>query len=262
MSDVINPIVRALTVLTAMNRQPQCSLHLLHLATGIPKPTVHRLLQTLKSEGYVRSDVVKGTYSLTEKVRQLSDGYTQRDLLVEVAEPILMGITRRTGLPLAIGIREEASMVVRYSSMPYSPIGHENTTLGHSHDMLHSGMGQAYIAFCSETERSVLYELLRARIDDPKDWTPLLKDLEEAVRLTRLRGYGFRQPKNRGHSATMAVPVMDEGSLAGVVSLTMFGALLVGSAVGDCIDVLNGASSAVALALDARRVGYAKGGAG
>jgi len=243
MSEVIGPVARALDVLRAMNHQPQSTLLSLHHATGLPKSTLHRLLATLRSEGYVRIDVVLGRYTLTAKVRELSEGYGEPEGVVDSAAPVLRHITRSTGLPLAIGVLDQGRIVVRYSSMPYSPIGSEHSTIGHAHDLLRSGMGQAFLAWCSETQRARLMQRLLLDISDTDGGErPKMQSVEmqvrEAIAATRARGYGFRPAEGRGASATLALPVLLDGDVVAVVSLTTFGALLVQDGLQECLAVL------------------------
>lgn len=252
MTNVIGPIVRALNVLRAMNHQPQSSLLSLHHATGLPKSTIHRLLMTLKSEGYVRADVVKGTYSLTEKVRCLSEGFTEYDLVVEVGAPILLKTTRATGLPLAIGVLDRGQIVVRYSSMPYSPIGSTHTTVGNTHDLMQSGMGQAYMAFCGDAERERLMLLLKSTFTGQDEWSNTEAGLQRMLTAARHRGYGFRKSERRGASATIAVPLLYEDRMLGVLSLTTFGALLTSKTIHECLALLEQTQSAICSAVSAR----------
>ena len=44
----VNAAIRVIELLQAMNRQPVCSIHWLYQATGMPKPTIVRLMQTLE----------------------------------------------------------------------------------------------------------------------------------------------------------------------------------------------------------------------
>lgn len=245
MTKAINPVVRALDLLRALNQQPQSSLSRLHQATGLPKSTVHRLLMTLKSEGYVKNDVVKGVYSLTEKVRTLCDGYTEHDLVVEVGAAVLLRTTRETGLPLAIGTLHGGRIMVRYSSMPYSPIGSEHTTLGHVHDLMESAMGQAYLAYCPEPERERLVQLLATRKADSVEEAGLERRVGQAIALTRQRGYALRKPSKPGSSATVAIPLLLGDEILGVLGLTTFAALINDKSVGECLAVLTGARAEI-----------------
>ncbi len=250
MASVIGPVVRALNILRALNHQPQSTLLSLNQQTGLPKSTLHRLLMTLKSEGYVRADVAKGTYSLTAKVRYLSEGFTEHDRVVEVGAPILLKTTRATGLPLAIGILDRGRIVVRYSSMPYSPVGSEHTTVGHTHDLIQSAVGQAFLAYCGETERERLIQLLKSTTLDPAEWPVIEEQMRRSLAATLQRGYGLRKAEARGTSATVAVPLLLEGSILGVLSLTTFGALLTNETMHECVDLLRQTSLEISLAME------------
>lgn len=245
MTDAIGPVVRALEVLRAMNHQPQSTLLSLHQATALPKSTLHRLLATLRREGYVRIDVTKGRYFLTAKVRELSEGYTEQDGVVDLAAPVLRSTTRRTGLPLAIGVLDQGHIVVRYSSMPYSPIGSEHSTIGHAHDLLRSGMGQAFLAWCSDTQRTRLLQRLLLDERDADGGAAMQEQLRDAIISTRARGYGYRPADGRGASATVAVPVMMGDEVVAVLSLTTFGALLAQEGLRECLGVLRGCCAEV-----------------
>ncbi len=251
-TNAIGPVVRALNILRALNHQPQSSLQSLHQATGLPKSTIHRLLATLKSEGYVRADVVKGTYTLTEKVLCLSEGFSEPELVVEVGAPIVLRNTRATGLPLALGTLDRGHIVVRYSSMPYSPIGSEHTTVGHVHDLVHSGMGQAYLAYCGQAERDRLLQWMQASLPEPALWPPVEQDIQHQLATTRRRGYGLRKGQGRGSSTTLAVPLAHGDRVLGVLSLTTFSALLTPERLRECVDQLDRTRQEICAAVDER----------
>src|SRR6218665_2150223 len=61
----IRAVERAIDVLGALNRCPVCTLDMLHRKTGIPKPTLIRLLETLQGKGLVPRAAQYGAYSLT-----------------------------------------------------------------------------------------------------------------------------------------------------------------------------------------------------
>ena len=52
----IRSIERAFKVLQEMNLQPHSSIARLHEKTGLPKPTLVRILKTLEEAGYVEND--------------------------------------------------------------------------------------------------------------------------------------------------------------------------------------------------------------
>jgi len=246
MSTANQPILRTLELIREMNHRPHSTLAELHRDTGLPKPTLHRLLATLKAAGYVRADVAKGVYSLTSKVKELSEGFTEYELVVEVGRPILVDATRKYGVPLAIGILENERIKVRYSSMPYSPIASEHTTLGHTHELLNSGMGQAYLAFCSRAERNLLERQLISTCPNELSAREMLRAVNSSTAQTQKRGYGLRLPDTKSGTATLAVPITIPDRLLGVLSVTTFSRLMDRRSMHEYLEILRITSSEIA----------------
>ena len=219
--DAIRSISRALLLLRAMNASHKASLHELHLQTGLAKSTVFRILHTLQREGYVRTEGDAGLYRLTAKVHELSAGYTEKSVLVDVGSPLALQVTREIRWPLAIGTLDGDAVVVRYSTMPYSPLAVHATTLGQRLGLLDTAMGRVYLAFCGDAERSALMQLLRAASPDGQ-----IEDeahLADELRLIRHQGFAVRLPNARRSSATLAVPVLHGGQVIATLCLTTFG---------------------------------------
>src|ERR1700685_1908510 len=156
----IRSVRRAFALLRLLNQREVWDLHSLHESAQLPKPTVYRLLNTLRKAGYVQSDRGTGEYRLAERVQELAAGYTEKSLLVEIGAPGARSVTRRIRWPLALGTLSEDVIVVRYSTMPDSPLAVQTTTLGHRLGLLESAMGFAYLAFCPASEYEILISLL------------------------------------------------------------------------------------------------------
>jgi len=243
----IRSIARALELLTAMNERQPCTLNDLHIATGLPKPTVFRILSTLQHEGYVRREGALGLYHLTGKARRLGAAYSEKLLVVDVGAPLILKVTRSIKWPLAIGVIDGDAMVVRYSTMPYSPLAVQATTLGHRLGLLESAMGQTYLAFCDEGERSILLDILRTAAPHG---TIDHHELQATLELTRKRGYGLRLPKVSGASGTVAVPILRGRDIPGVLSMTTFGSAMNSKTVSTYTPVLAQTARDIATAMD------------
>lgn len=247
----IRAIARALELLLAMNETQPCTLSDLYATTGLPKPTIFRILSTLKKEGYVRREGAHGLYHLTEKTRRLGAAYNEKLLVVDVGAPLVVKVTKAIKWPLAIGVIDGDSMVVRYSTMPYSPLAVRATTLGRRLGLLDSAMGQAYLAFCEEGERTILADMLRASVPESD------AQLQEIVDTVRKRGYGLRLPKGNRISGTVAVPILRGRHIPGVLGMTTFGSAMNAKTVSTFLPVLTRTAQDIASAMDAREGGAA-----
>jgi len=245
----IRSIARALDLLYAMNERQPCSLAELHCATGLPKPTVFRILATLQREGYVKSEGTQGQYHLTAKVRRLGAAYSDKLLVVDVGAPLTLKVTRAIKWPLAIGVIDGDSMIVRHSTMPYSPFAVQATTVGHRLGLLRSAQGGAYLAFCDEAERSILLDMLQANA--ALGGMEAVERLREVLELTRKRGYGLRLAEKPGESASVAVPILRGSQIPGVISMTTFGRTMNSKTLSTFVPVLKRTAQEIARAMDA-----------
>jgi len=218
----IRSVSRVLQLLRALNQAPETSLQALHAATGLPKATLHRMLETLRLEGYVRGTGVPGLYCLTAKVMELSAGCGDRQRVVDMAMPMLIRATKALKWPLAISTLDQDAMVVRFSTMPYSPLASQPSTYGHRLPLARTAAGLTYLSFCSDVERGAALQMLRQNGLDAESQ----QRLGERIDRTRSQGYGLRLAAGAGETATLAVPLMLDHGLAASLSLTTFGSIM------------------------------------
>lgn len=216
----IRSVTRALDVLAAMNRQPVCSLDTLHHHTRIPKPTLVRILETLQSKGMVRRAPQYGAYCLTSEVRTLSSGFHGEPRLIEAAAAPAETLTRKIKWPLALAVLDGDAMIVRYSTIPNSPLALLHSTLNMRLSLVGRALGRAYLAFCSREERKALLEILRLS-EHPEDQMAQDKSsLQAMLRKTRQQGYALRAPGIRPVSGTLALPVLEDARVVATLGMT------------------------------------------
>lgn len=204
----------------ALNRHPVCSLDLLFQQTGIPKPTLVRLLETLQHRDLVARAPLYGAYSLASGVKQLSAGYHGEPRIVEAAVDLADALTRKIKWPLAVAVPDYDSVVVRYSTIPNSPLSLLHSTINMRLSLVARALGRAYLAFCGREERRALLDILmlsnREEDSIAKDRTTLLASL----RRIRQQGYALRAPGVRPVSGTLAVPVMEGQRVVATIGMT------------------------------------------
>tara|TARA_B100000315_G_C14552221_1_gene576415 strand:+ start:393 stop:749 length:357 start_codon:yes stop_codon:yes gene_type:complete len=73
---LVRGLQRGLQVLRVLNEKNYASVLEINRATGLPRTTIYRLLDTLIDAGYVKFGNREEGYCLTVQVRTLSEGYT------------------------------------------------------------------------------------------------------------------------------------------------------------------------------------------
>src|SRR5690348_15217309 len=145
----VHTVAKALRILEALNQSRVTPLAALHEITGMPKSTLVRLLDTLIHAGYVVRISRRDGYALTESVLRLSSGVRHRDMVVDVARPLMEAFTRQRKWQVSLATAESDAMVVRFTTRHMSPFSREQNFLNRRVHMIQSALGRAFFAYCS-----------------------------------------------------------------------------------------------------------------
>jgi IclR family mhp operon transcriptional activator len=204
----VNSVIRALNVLEALNRQRVTSLETLHQATALPKATLVRLLETLICAGYVLRVSRREGYALAHGVLRLSAGLRHRDLVVDVAQPLLDAFTRAQKWQVSLATSETDCMLVRLTTRHISPFSREENFLNRRVSMLMSAVGRAYLAACAAEEREVILRSLAAA-GEPEAIGEGLARTQAVLERTRRNGYATIGRPRDNPTRSFAVPIME-----------------------------------------------------
>jgi IclR family transcriptional regulator, mhp operon transcriptional activator len=222
-SEKVEAAARSLLLLEELNRHRVASIDILHRATRLPKSTVVRLMKSLCAMGYAVNDRRQGGYAVASRVKSLSNGFHGDPLVVEAARPWALAFTAQYQWPVAIAVLDGASVVVRFSTIPDSPVSPFHGTINTHLSLLCRGLGRAYLAFCPADERAMLLDML-ARSPEPEDG--LAADRRRALALlaaVRKQGFAERDPMVEPRSSgTLAAPVIVDRKVLATVGMTYF----------------------------------------
>lgn len=230
-SEALRTLERGLQVLEALQSNSILSLHELHLATRISKPSLLRILGTLEHAGYVSRRLVDGHYRISSfaRIGRKADRY---DRVAEAAGPVLDRLCQRIRWPSDLMVPAGDHMERRETSQPVSPFlihQTQRTRVGQAIGWLLTGVGRAYLAFCSEGERERILQRLRKSIKpedrlarDPKRLQQILAEVRQRGFATRDRafvgGYYGGPPFDDGLAA-IAVPLFDGTRAYGSINI-------------------------------------------
>lgn len=210
---VIEPVRRSFAVLEALSRRRTSTLSVLVEETGLPRPTVVRLLHTLAGLGYAQRVSRQQGYRLTDRVLGLSGSIRFVDHLVDAAIPHMSRFTSEHGWPLYLATLSYGAITIRHSTAPESPMSFEAAGLNTRRSVLVSALGRAWLAFCLEEERRAIL----------RDIGGLAPRQEAALRtaLDRVRrvGCAFTAPPRPTRIHGMAVPIHIGERMLGSLSM-------------------------------------------
>ena len=140
-------------MLEALSRRRTSTLTLLASETGLPRPTVVRLLHTLAALGYAQRVSRDQGWRLTDRVLGLSESIRFVDHLVDAAMPHMSRFTADHGWPLYLATLSSGAITIRHSTAPESPMAFEAAALNTRRSVLPSALGRVWLAFSGAEER-------------------------------------------------------------------------------------------------------------
>jgi len=218
----VQAVCRAFDILRTVNRLGIASIQQIHDATGFPKPTIVRMLETLVGEGYVARDNMCGGYCVTSRVHELTSGHQGISQIIEVARPFAIELTRNVKWPIGIGVLDDDAIAIKFWTGSISPLVHTNTVLGLRPDLATTAMGRALLAYCPAAERDD--QMRRMRDDPARDFGEAEEvQLRSILRQVRIDGYATRDPRTQPHRiTTFAMPIREAETVHALINISFF----------------------------------------
>ena len=212
----IEVLNRAVDVLTAFTRGPGTVLSLAELArrTGLPKPTLHRLLATLDALCLVERTA--NGYQLGIRLFELGEHVPRKQRLREAALPFLQDLFEASHDTVHLAVLDGTDVVYlerirgHHSVKPASRVGGRLPAFC-------TGVGKAQLAFVPDAIAAVMAMPLVARTAYTVTDHQVLAAQLERVRET---GIAFDREENTIGVVCVAAPILVDGRPVGAVSVT------------------------------------------
>lgn len=229
----IRSLERGLSVMTVLQDIGPASLKDIFLSSGLPRPTLLRILRTLEGAGLIRRGIGDGLYRNSFRLEKMVGKLDESDRLAEIAAPVINRLCQKALWPsdLAVLDGQGPFMTLKETSRPNSPFLLNHDQIGHQVSLALSAVGRVYLAHCGDNEREILIAQLSATgapenriLRDRAKFDSILED-------TRRLGYASRDP-NFGGGQLPLRSQYDDGLDAIAVALPYDGGVL------GCITIL------------------------
>ena len=178
----VTALARGLEVLSAFrSRDRMLGNQELARRCGLPKSTISRLTYTLTKQGYLEhadDGHGNGGYRLGSAVLALGSTMLARMDVRQVARPLMQELADRTQAMVSLGMRDRLSMIYVENCRSESALT-LSLDVGSRIPVATTAMGRAYLALCSETQRTALLDRIRDR--DPGSWPQARERIERAL---------------------------------------------------------------------------------
>lgn len=176
--------------------------------TGLSKPTVSRLTQTLVGTGMLQLDIPRRAYRLGPAVLSLGHAMRSGSRVLAIAAPSMRAVAERDRVNVGLAAPDRDEMVY-LESVRYAPrVALRHVVSGQRIPMELTSLGRAYLAVAPAARRAALMELFRSR--RAGSWTQLATEIEQATQ--QVRDQGFCAASWQPQVAALAAPLTVDGA--------------------------------------------------
>jgi DNA-binding IclR family transcriptional regulator len=212
----INSIVKAFKLLELLATKNEFQLAEVCQLLKLPKTTIHRMLLTLESLGYVQQNPKNLGYMASIKLFELGGKVIQNLDLIQIAKPLMIELYEKTGETVNLGVLENCDVVCidKVDSKRYLRI---DQPIGTRAKAYHAAMGKAILAYLPEEERKQLLSESAISSATPKS-LKTTSAIEKDLQGVRERGYSIDDEEYSMGVRCVGAPIFDHNSkvLAGL----------------------------------------------
>jgi IclR family mhp operon transcriptional activator len=215
----IRSLARGLRVLQYLNTVIEATPVQICQKLDLPRPTVHRILDTLIDRGWVYQSRSTSGFRLTSEVRRLNQVAAGDKSIEALTRPILTQLTVEIAWPSDLAVRDRDAMVICDSTHRISSLSFEAGIIGRRRPMLESALGRAYLSHCPEAERMEILEGLKASPDPAAARAGDQSFIAELIEVGRRDGVSSCPDLADGSSIAIATPIRFEGRVLACINI-------------------------------------------
>jgi len=157
---MIRSLSRGLDILSVFNRRDSASAAEIAKELKMPRSSVYRILDTLIEKDFIYQHNSDKRFRLTQKIRSLSDGYTDEDHMANISRNFLEKFTNKHNWPVALATISGLEIVIRENTDQLSPFAVEKFTIGYRMPILNTASGLCILAYMPKDRRKLIFETL------------------------------------------------------------------------------------------------------
>ena len=200
-------VLKVFAILQALAERNETGISELSMRLAMPKATIYRFLQTMKTLGYVRQEVDSERYGLTMKMFELGTKALQYPDLVELAKSHMQRLSDATGETVHLGMLIDSEIIYvhkvdsRHMLGMYSRVGRRAP--------LHcTAIGKVLMAWESVPRRDHILKGCDFKRYRDKTITTRA-DYDAELERTLAQGFGQDREEFDDHIRCAAIPIFD-----------------------------------------------------
>ena len=209
-SDMVSALERGISVLRCFSLDlPVLGYADISRMTGIPRPTVNRLVATLQATGMLKPAAAADRFMLGPAVVSLARVFLGSLDVRAVARPKMQAMAEAVGASVYLALRDGMEMVLIEACRPRSSILSPRLDVGSRAPMPNSALGRAYLSALDDTQRAQLVDSLRL-LRGP-EWDSVGPAMERAIGDAKRLGYCLSLGEFHHEINSVSVPLVGPG---------------------------------------------------
>ena len=200
-------VLKVFAIMQSLSERDETGISELSVRLAMPKATVYRFLQTMKTLGYVRQEVDSERYGLSMKMFELGAKALQYPDLIEIAKPHMQQLSDATGETVHLGMLIDSEIIYvhkvdsRHMLGMYSRVGRRAP--------LHcTAIGKVLLAWENPARRTAILKGCDFKRFREKTITTL-EDFNVELERTLAQGFGQDREEFDDHIRCAAIPLFD-----------------------------------------------------
>lgn len=215
----IRSLARGIEVLRYLNRVNGAHPVAIAKEVGLPRPTVHRILESLEELELVYQGLCSGEFRITPGVRRLAGGGGNFDKLKSAAWPVMRDLTAELVWPSDLAVFHNNEMQIIESTHRLSSVASDIDVIGQTRPMLHSSLGLAYLSHCGDERRGAVIDELCTHEARNSQLVDDLEQINLMIESCSRNGFSICPDPREVRCASIAVPVRVNGAVVASLSI-------------------------------------------
>ena len=216
----VQSVNRALQILTCFTLAKQ-TLSLIEICemTGLPKPTVFRLLSTLENAQFISRTADQQKYLIGIRLFELGNIFRANLSIERIVSPFMQQITQKFDIGCNLAILDDGQVVYIESTSPEGPFQY-TPIIGYRHYIHCSALGKSLVVDSNDTDirdmldRRGMPALSEFTITDPDVYIDQINEVRE-------QGFALDEEEGAIGLYCMAVPIRNrQGKVAAALSVS------------------------------------------
>ena len=204
-------LIRGLRLIDILSNYPNgCPLAKLAEIAELNKSTVHRLLQGLQQEGFIRPATTAGSYRLTTKCLSIGHKMFSSLNIINVASSYLEQLNLILGETVNFSMRENDHAIMIYKLEPTTGMMRTRAYIGQHLQLYCSAMGKLYMAYDKPDYTTVYWQknqnvIQRLTCNTITELAVMEKELQDI----RAQGFAMDKEENELGISCIACPIFN-----------------------------------------------------